>query len=297
MISKFLLIHPCSIRVSSVAENGEASSGADSLINPYREHRLVAEHAAREAGQLLLGLHGKVAAREKQPGDLVTEADSASQRWIAEILSGAFPDSTLLAEEDGAEPDPSNPWRWIVDPLDGTTNFAHGFPFWCVSIALEHQGELVVGVIHNPISGETFGATRGQGAELNGEPIRASSAARLYDSLISTGLPTPFEPDADRTLAFFRRMSIGTHSIRRTGSTALNLAYVASGAFDVFFATKINPWDVAAGVVLVREAGGAVTAVSGAPYDMYQLEILATNGQVHGETIGALAEAWPTETT
>ena len=263
------------------------------MSDPYREHRLVAEQAAREAGALLLGLYGKVAAREKQPGDLVTEADSASQRRIAEILAGAFPDSTLLAEEDGAVPDPDNPWRWIVDPLDGTINFAHGFPFWCVSIALEHAGELVVGVIHNPLTGQTFGATKGQGAELDGRSIKVSRAARLYDSLISTGLPTPFEPDADRTLALFRRMSIGTHSIRRTGSTALNLAYVASGAFDVFFATKINPWDVAAGVVLVREAGGSVTTIAGGSYDMYNFEILATNGQVHEETVETLAEAWP----
>lgn len=263
------------------------------MIDPYREHRLVAEHAAREAGALLLSLYGKVSVREKQPGDLVTDADSASQRRIAQILSDAFPDSTLLAEEDGVEPDPSKPFRWVVDPLDGTINFAHGFPFWCVSIALEHQGELVVGVIYNPISGETFGATRGQGASLNGRVILASSANRLHDSLIATGLPTLFEPDAARTLAFFRRMSVGTHSIRRTGSTALNLAYVASGAFDLFFATKINPWDVAAGVVLVREAGGSVSALSGTSYDMYQLEILASNGRVHEESVAVLSQAWP----
>jgi myo-inositol-1(or 4)-monophosphatase len=263
------------------------------MNDPYREHRQVAERASVEAGELLLGLYGKVEAREKQPGDLVTEADSAAQRRIGAIITEAFPDSTLLAEEDGAEPDPDNPWRWIVDPLDGTTNFAHGFPFWCVSIALEHAGDLVVGVIHNPVSGQTFGATRGQGARLDGRPMNVSKASRLRDSLIATGLPTPFEPDADRTLALIRRMSVGTHSIRRTGSTALNLAYVAAGAFDVFFATKINPWDVAAGVVLVREAGGTVSSPSGGPYQMYKNEILATNGQVHEETVKALAEAWP----
>ena len=242
-----------------------------------------------------MSLYGKVAAREKQPGDLVTEADSASQRRIAEILAGAFPDSTLLAEEDGASPDPANPWRWIVDPLDGTINFAHGFPFWCVSIALEHRGELVVGVIHNPITGQTFGATKGQGADLDGEPIRVSKAERLREALISTGMPTPFEPDADRTLALMKRMSSGTHSVRRTGATALNLAYVAAGGFDVFYATKIHPWDVAAGVVLVREAGGSVTALSGGPYDMYSLELLATNGTIHDETVEALALAWPVD--
>ena len=128
---------------------------------------------------------------------------------------------------------------------------------------------------------------------MNGRAIRVSSAARLYDSLIATGLPTPFEPDADRTLAILRRVSTGTHSIRRTGSTALNLAYVAAGAFDVFYATKINPWDVAAGVVLVREAGGVVTSISGGTYDMYALELLATNGRVQDEAVRAIGEAWP----
>jgi myo-inositol-1(or 4)-monophosphatase len=261
------------------------------MNDPYREHRQTAERAAVEAGELLLDLYGKVESREKQPGDLVTEADSAAQRRIAATLIDAFPDSTLLAEEDGAVPDPANPWRWIVDPLDGTTNFAHGFPFWCVSIALEHAGELVVGVIHNPISFQSFGATKGQGATLDGQPIQVSKAVRLHDALIATGLPTPFEPDADRTLALVRKFSIGTHSIRRTGSTALNLAFVATGAFDVYYATKINPWDVAAGVVLVREAGGLVTSLTGGPYQMYDNEILATNGPVHAETVGAIAEA------
>jgi myo-inositol-1(or 4)-monophosphatase len=145
-------------------------------------------------------------------------------------------------------------------------------------------------VIYNPISGETFSASQGHGATLDGRPMSVSKASRLRDSLIATGLPTPFEPDAERTLALVRRMSIGTHSIRRTGSTALNLAYVAAGAFDVFYATKINPWDVAAGVVLVREAGGTVSSISGGLYQMYRNEILATNGLVQEEAVGALAE-------
>ena len=261
--------------------------------DPYREHRVAAERAAREAGGVLLGLSGKVTAREKAPGDLVTEADSASQRRVGEILSAGFPDSTLLGEEDGAVPDPDNPWRWIVDPLDGTINFAHGFPFWCVSIALEHRGELVVGVIHNPISDQMFAATSGQGATLDGRPIRVSAAATLRESLISTGLPTQFAPDADRTLEHLRRMSTGTHSVRRTGSAALNMAYVAAGAFEVFYATKINPWDVAAGVVLIREAGGLVTGISGEAYDMYRQEVLATNGPVHDEASRVLRGGWP----
>lgn len=263
------------------------------MIADFRPHRRVAEEAAREAGALLLGLYGRVAAREKRPGDLVTEADSASQRRIAEILSGAFPYHTLLAEEDGVEPDPANPWRWVVDPLDGTINYAHGFPFWCVSIALEYAGRLVAGVVHDPLAGRTYSASSGHGAELNGEPLRVSPAATLRESLISTGMPTDFAADADRQLALMGRMSTGTHSVRRTGSTALNLALVAAGGFEVSYATTVQPWDVAAGVVLVREAGGTVSALSGGPYDMYRREILATNGVVHEEAARALADAWP----
>ena len=258
------------------------------MNNPYSDHRLAAEQAAREAGLILLDLHGKVVAREKRPGDLVTEADSASQRRIAEVLSNAFPSSTLLAEEDGVKPEPENPWRWIVDPLDGTTNYAHSFPYWCVSIALEHAGKLVVGVIHNPITGQMFGATSGCGAELDGRPLKVSTVGELSRSLIATGFPTPFDTEVERTMAHLRRMSTGTHSVRRTGSAALNLAYIASGVFEVFYASKINPWDVAAGVVLIREAGGQVTTISGSTYAMYEDEILATNGLVHDETVLAL---------
>jgi myo-inositol-1(or 4)-monophosphatase len=265
------------------------------MIEDFRPHRRVAEEAARAAGALLISLYGKVAAREKRPGDLVTEADTASQARIAAILSGAFPDHTLLAEEDGVEPDPANPWRWVVDPLDGTINFAHGFPFWCVSIALEYAGRLVVGVVHDPLADRTFSASLGHGADLDGHPLRVSPAATLRESLVATGMPTDFADDADRQLALMGRMSTGTHSVRRTGSTALNLALIAAGGLDVFYATTIHPWDVAAGVVLVREAGGTVSALSGGPYDMYRREILATNGLVHEEAARALADAWPAD--
>jgi len=261
----------------------------------YRDCRIVAERAAREAGSLLLALYGKVEVREKQPGDLVTEADTASQRGIAASLAASFPDHTLMAEEEGVVPDPANPWRWVVDPLDGTMNFAHGFPFWCVSIGLEHRGEMVVGVIHDPLAGRTFSAAKGQGAEVDGRPMGVSSASSLKQSLISAGMPNNFGADAGRQLAMMGRLSIGTHSIRRTGSTALNLAYLAAGAFDVYYSTSIFPWDVAAGVALVREAGGVVTSIDGGPYDLYSREILATNGKVHAEVVAALREAWPVQ--
>ncbi len=252
---------------------------------PYRDHRIVAEHAARTAGKILLDAHGRVEAREKAPGDLITDADLASQRAIAESLLQTFPDHTLLAEEEGVTPDPSRPWRWIVDPLDGTINFAHGVPLWCVSIALEHEGRLVVGVVYQPLMETMFGASLGEGAHRNGEPMHVSRVARLERSLIVCGMPTNFAADAPRQLAIMGRFSSGTHSVRRTGTSAWNLAITAAGGFDACYATSIQPWDAAAGVVLVREAGGQVTNLDGSPHDLYRNEILATNGLVHDEAV------------
>jgi myo-inositol-1(or 4)-monophosphatase len=261
----------------------------------YREYQVAAERIAAEAGALLRDSYGRVPAREKGPADLVTEADFASQRLIARLLNEEFSGHTLLAEEEGAgaETDYDAPWRWIVDPLDGTINFAHGFPFWAVSIALEHAGRLVVGVVLNPLSGETYSASVGRGATRDGRPIRVSSVDRLGDSLIATALPTDFAADADRQTAYMRRFSTRTHSLRRTGSSALNLAILAAGGCEVCYATAMNPWDAAAGVVLVREAGGTVTRFDGGPYDLYGQQILASNGLVHAESVGALAESWP----
>jgi myo-inositol-1(or 4)-monophosphatase len=260
----------------------------------YHRYLEFAERAAAEAGSLLRNAYGRVAVREKGPADLVTEADVASQRLLTELLLDAFPDHTLLAEEEGVVPAEGNPWRWLIDPLDGTINFAHGIPPWCVSIALEHRGELVVGVVHQPLNGTTHAAARELGAFVNGEPVRVSSVQTLRDSLISTGMPTDFAADADRQMAYMRRFSTRTHSVRRTGSSAWNLAMVASGGFDVCYATAMHPWDSAAGVVLVREAGGTVTGLSGETFDAYRPGILATNGLVHGECLSALQEAWRT---
>ena len=263
------------------------------MAEDYQRYRTAAERIAAEAGELLRNAHGKVRAREKGPSDLVTEADFASQELIARRLNEAFPDHTLLAEEEGAETDLTNPWRWVVDPLDGTMNFAHGFPFWVVSIALEYAGRLVVGVVYDPISRQTYSASLGQGAMLDGRPIRVSAVDRLENGLIATALPYDFEADADRQTAYMRRFSTNTHSLRRTGSSALNLALVAAGGCDVCYATWMHPWDAAAGIVLVREAGGLVTKFSGEDHDLYAMEILATNGRVHEASIRALAEAWP----
>lgn len=259
----------------------------------YRIYQAKAEEIAAEAGTLLRAAHGRVSAREKGPADLVTEADFASQRLIADRLSAAFPDHTLLAEEEGVDTDLDAPWRWVVDPLDGTMNFAHGFPFWCVSIALEHAGRLVVGVVHNPLTRETYSASLGGGATLDGRPIRVSPVDRLDASLVAAALPTNFPDDASRQVAYLRRLSTGTHSIRRTGSSALNLAILAAGGCEICYASHMYPWDAAAGVVLVREAGGSVSNFAGADYDLYQGETLATNGRLHEASVRAFAEAWP----
>jgi myo-inositol-1(or 4)-monophosphatase len=263
------------------------------LSEDYRIYQAKAEEIAAEAGGLLRAAYGRVSAREKGPADLVTEADLASQNLIADRLSQSFPDHTLLAEEEGVDTDASAPWRWVVDPLDGTMNFAHGFPFWCVSIALEHLGRLVVGVVYNPLTHETYSASLGRGATLDGRAIHVSAVERLDASLVAAALPTNFPADAPRQLAYLQRLSTGTHSIRRTGSSALNLAILATGGCEICYATHMYPWDAAAGVVLVREAGGVVSNFAGDDYDLYQGETLATNGRLHEATVRAFAEAWP----
>jgi myo-inositol-1(or 4)-monophosphatase len=229
----------------------------------------------------------------KGPGDPVTEADLLSQESIASDILGAFPDHTMLAEEDGLAPDPGRAARWIVDPLDGTINYAHGIPIWCISIALEFDGELVAGVIFHPPLGLLYRAMKGAGAFLNDQPIQVSRASRLSDCLIATGMPTAFLADRERQLALMGRFSSDTHSVRRTGSSAWNLALLAAGAIDVCYSTALHPWDAAAGVVLVREAGGCVSGLSGEPYDHYNHQILATNDIVHQQALAAIHEAWP----
>jgi myo-inositol-1(or 4)-monophosphatase len=255
------------------------------LAHPFERELAFAERTACEAGELLCNAYGRVSSREKGPGDLVTDADMASQQLIAGRIAEEFPEHTLQAEEEGVVADPARPWKWIVDPLDGTINFAHGFPFWSVSIALEHAGRLVVGVVHDPLARVTFAAARGGGANRNGETIRVSRADRLATSLISAGLPTRFDRDAERQLALFRTFSTGTHSVRRTGSSALNLAYVAAGSFDLYYTTSVQPWDVAAGVLLVEEAGGIVSSIDGSPYRLDQPTLLASTPLIHSEAV------------
>ena len=259
----------------------------------YAPHRRFAEALAREAGALLLSFYGRVAAREKGPADLVTDADLASQRLVAARIAAEYPDHDLLAEEDGQVGEPGKDWRWVVDPLDGTMNFAHGFPFWCVSIGLEHLGRPVVGAIFDPLHDTLYSGSLGGGATRNGISLAVSRADTLANSLIAAALPTNFTADAGRQLALLGRFSAGTHSVRRTGSTALNLAVLASGGCELAYATSVHPWDVAAGLVLVAEAGGRITDLGGAPYRFDQPTILASNGRVHDSALEVIRSIGP----
>lgn len=219
--------------------------------------------------------------------NLVTEVDREAERLIVEHLLGCFPDYTIIAEEGEYLPG-NSPFRWIIDPLDGTTNYAHGFPWFCVSIGLEAEGELVVGVIYNPMSDELFTATRGGGAFMNGRRLKVSTRSPLQNALLGTGFPYDCATDPANNFANFIAFQKVARGIRRAGAAALDLAYVAAGRLDGFWELKLKPWDVAAGVLLVREAGGMVTTFDGSPYDVFNDRILASNGLIHDDMTALL---------
>lgn len=263
--------------------------------------------AAKEAGAILIDKLGRVGFREKSPADLVTEADVAAQRRVEDVLLNAFPEHCLLGEESqGATPSfgaslesrvakkrmlkesecgsraPSDkPYTWIVDPLDGTTNFVHGVPFFCTSIALARGNELLCGVIFNPNSNELYVAEKGKGAWLNDARLQTSGVLRPSNALTAISFPTQTKPDSPDYLAFQRCVPV-CQAMRRTGSTALNLAYVAAGRFDSNICQCAHPWDVAAGVLLILEAGGLATHTDGRSFDLAAQPLLATaNSDLH----------------
>lgn len=245
---------------------------------------------ARDAGQILLEKFGrKINISLKGDINLVTEADLASEKLIIERIRSYYPKHAILAEESGDAVllDGVNTWKWIIDPLDGTTNFAHGYPCFCVTLALEHDGEIVLGVTFDPTRGELFAAEKGKGATLNNKPIRVSETEKLGDALIVTGFPYNFKekPDFARHLTDFLLHSRG---VRRDGSAAIDMAYVACGRFDGFWEEGLNPWDVAAGLLLIEEAGGQVTYYTGEKYNIYSPPIVASNGLIHGEMLNVL---------
>ena len=237
----------------------------------------ICEAAARAGGAELLAWRGKFEIREKAVADLVTEADFASQAKIRAMIADAFPEHDFLGEEaDGvASRADSADYRWIVDPLDGTTNYVHGLPFYSVSIALEFEGAIMVGTIYDPVSEECFSAIRGEGAFLNGAPIQTSGITEISQSLVAAGFAAGVcegAPEIDR----FIRVLTRCQTLRRTGSAALNLCYVACGRMDSYFATSIKTWDVAAGALIVAEAGGIVGAIEGGELDISDPRLLVS---------------------
>jgi myo-inositol-1(or 4)-monophosphatase len=248
------------------------------------ELRREAERIARDAGKVLLDHVGRsLDVRLKGDVDLVTRADRASEELILGAIRERFPEHAILAEESGAaEAGAAGQRRWVVDPLDGTTNFAHGLPIWSVSIGiLDPEGRPEIGVVLDPSRDECFTAARGHGAERNGEPIRISETADLGRALLVTGFPYDIRTSEVDNLDHFRRFMKRCRAVRRLGSAALDLAWVACGRFDGFWELKLHPWDVAAGMVLVEEAGGLVTRFDGEPCDIHSDELLAAPAALH----------------
>ena len=243
---------------------------------------------ARRTGLLLKeNLGGKRTIEFKGSVDIVTEMDRKAEELIVNSIRQDFPDHGILTEES-AEVVSNSPCRWIIDPLDGTTNYAHGFPIFCVSIAFEEKGEITFGVVFDPTRDELFTAEKGKGAFLNGRGIKVSSVPRLGQSLLATGFPYDVRTSPENNINNFSRFAIKAQAIRRAGSAALDLSYVACGRFDGFWEMKLKPWDVAAASLIVREAGGTVSGFKNEPFTIYSGNVLATNGLIQGEMLEVL---------
>lgn len=250
----------------------------------------VGSEVALEAGKLLMKhFRTNFAVSFKGDVNLVTEVDVAAEKLIVSRLLDAFPDHTVLAEEN--HPDaPRGAYTWIIDPLDGTTNYAHGFPVFCVSIGLEIEGEIEWGVVFNPNLNESFTARRCGGALLNGQRIHVSKTSSLSASLLATGFPYDIRTSEQNNLDYFRAFALRAQAVRRAGSAALDLSYVAAGRFDGFWELKLSPWDCAAGYLLIREAGGAVTNFKGGRGKIYDGEMVASNGIIHEQMLEVFRE-------
>jgi myo-inositol-1(or 4)-monophosphatase len=248
---------------------------------------------AREAGGLLLTyFRQKLKIEYKGDADLVTAADRASETLIRQRVTEQFPSHDVMGEEQGLN-DRGAEYRWYVDPLDGTTNFAHGYPVFAVSLAIEHRGadpaRRVAGVVYDPTRDELFSAEQGRGAHLNGQPIRASKIATLKECLVSTGFPS-HKRHKNPNIYFYHQITLRTHGVRRAGSAALDLCNVASGRYEGFWEFNLNPWDTAAGVLIVEEAGGRVSRFDGSAFTIDSRETLASNGLVHDALVHEFQE-------
>jgi len=249
---------------------------------------------AHRAGGRVLRRHFRRLARidikGRNTANLITVADRESEAAIMKTIRRHFADHGILAEESGENlsPEGRSPTRWIIDPLDGTTNYSHGLAFYSISIAVEHEGRVVLGTVSNPQTGEFFLAWRGGGATLNGRPIHVSSVSSLETSLVATGFPYDSRERATRYLAFWRAIMMRAHGLRRLGSATLDMCYVAAGIFDAYYEESLNPWDWAAGALIVEEAGGQVSDYEGRPFQLDFKQCLATNGQIHDEMLDIL---------
>lgn len=254
----------------------------------------LAIQAAREAGAIIqdFATH-RFDIIHKGRINLVTEADLASEKHIKELIATHHPTHKILAEESGISHHEDADYCWIIDPLDGTTNFAHGFPCYSVSIGLEHKGEMVAGVIYDPSREELFAAERGAGATLNGEKIRVSEIADLEKSLLVTGFPYDVRERMSFYMPAWKAFLAQAQGVRRLGSAAIDLAYVACGRLDGFWEWGLNPWDCAAGWLLIEEAGGKLTKTDGRPFEMTKPDMLATNSLLHEQMIAVLNEVRP----
>jgi len=253
-------------------------------------HLRLAIAAAQEAGRIQMLYFGRSQPVEyKGEFNPVTEVDRLCERAIVEMISDVCPDHDILTEESPFE-GKGSPWKWIIDPLDGTTNYLHGFPCFCISIGLEVEEEVEMGVVYVPPLNELFHAENGKGAFLNGERIKVSRVDRLPRSLLCTGFPYDVHEHADFYLRYFRQFITKCFAIRRPGSAAIDLSYLAAGRFDGFWEFKLHAWDVAAASLLITEAGGKVTDLQGRPFSIYSEVILASNGLVHEEMLEAIRE-------
>jgi myo-inositol-1(or 4)-monophosphatase len=242
---------------------------------------------AREAGALLLSFFGKVAVEYKGDVDLVTQADRNAEQLIVSRIRERWPDHDLIGEE-GSRRETGSDFRWYIDPLDGTTNFAHGYPVFCVSLALEYKNERVAGAIYDPCRDEMFAAEKGSGAWLNSRPVHVSKVTSLAESLVATGFPS-HKRHKNPNIHFYHQITLRSHGVRRAGSAALDLCCVAAGRYDGFWEFNLNSWDTAAGVLLVEEAGGRVSNFSGGPFNIDSREVLASNGIIHQEMLQEFA--------
>jgi myo-inositol-1(or 4)-monophosphatase len=265
---------------------------------PNRAHldgfKATAVEAAAIAGKILLD-YARSGFRidYKNAVNLVTDADRTSEQAIIETIRRNYPNHDILAEERGMESAGRSPYKWVIDPLDGTTNFAHGFPLYCVSIGLEYDGRMVVGVILDPTRQELFVAVSGQGATLNGQRLRVSHTSALDAALLVTGFAYDIRESTNNNLGYFSRFCLRARGVRRTGSAALDLCYVAAGRFDGFWEMKLHAWDVAAGSLMVTESGGRMSDFKGGAFSIDGEEMVASNGLIHSEMLDVLRDASP----